>query len=57
MSETPILLTDPAPVRTPDDGRCPQCRAPEEDRVPSSGFGHPHPVCKRCGYRFLGARD
>lgn len=52
-AETPIILTDAR--RVVPDGRCPSCRAPEEDRVPSAGFGHPHPVCKRCGYRFTGA--
>jgi rubredoxin len=55
--ETPIILTDPREVRTPDDGTCPGCGAPEADRVPSAGFGRPHPVCKRCGHRFTGAKD
>lgn len=55
MPEPQIVLTDPKPVSSAD-GRCPVCRAPEEDRVPSAGFGRPHLVCKRCGHQFTGER-
>ena len=35
-------------------GRCPRCGAPPADRVASSGFGVPFPICRRCGYEFTG---
>lgn len=31
---------------------CPRCRADEGKRVPSGGFGDPHPVCGVCGYEW-----
>lgn len=55
MDAPQIVLTD-AVRRVPKDDRCPTCGAPEEDRVPSAGFGQPHPVCKRCGHRFTETR-
>ena len=38
----------------PSQGRCPRCGAPPSDRVASSGFGVPYPICSRCGYEFTG---
>lgn len=54
MNAAPILVDAAGrPVRASDATRCPKGHGPE-DRVASSGFGEPHPVCKRCGYEFLG---
>lgn len=33
--------------------RCPRCAADPSRRVASAGFGHPHPVCGRCGYEWV----
>lgn len=51
MSAPAVILTDPRPVVDPD-GKCPRCRAGAEERVLSAGFGHPHEVCRKCGYEF-----
>jgi len=52
VNETPaIVLTDRA-LPLPDDGRCPQCRADESERVRASGFGPKRELCKRCGFAF-----
>lgn len=37
-----------------EDKTCPICRADEDRRVKSSGFGTPHPVCGQCGHDFIG---
>lgn len=56
-TETGIVLTDPKPVAK--DKRCPgtfpggrACGAGPDKRVPSSGFGRPHDVCRECGHEF-----
>lgn len=40
------------PARRKVETTCPRCRAGEERRVPSGGFGLPHEVCGVCGYEF-----
>ncbi len=32
---------------------CPQCGAEKDRRGPSSGFGHPHPICLDCGFEWM----
>ena len=39
------------PARDIKYDHCPKCGAGSENRVPSSGFGTPHLICK-CGYEF-----
>lgn len=54
-----VLGPDGKPARTRtqrDDGRCPQCKAPREARVPSGGFGDRVPICGRCGHEFTGEK-
>lgn len=51
MNDQPsIVLTDPKPL--PKDGSCPRCRADQDKRVLSGGFGEPHDICGQCGYEF-----
>jgi hypothetical protein len=40
-----ILDATGKPARPAADARCPRCGAGPEQRVPSGGFGVPHPVC------------
>jgi len=62
MTQDPIAPPDPADALIdaqgrslrPSRGHCPRCGAPPSDRVASSGFGRPHPICRRCGYEFTG---
>lgn len=54
MEKPTIVLTDPKPL--PKDEKCPGCRAGKERRVPSCGFGVPHPICGQCGHEFVGER-
>lgn len=46
----------PARKSREDADRCPRCRAGKDKRVPSAGFGEPHPVCGTCGHDFHGER-
>ncbi len=39
------------PARPGQTDACPRCGAGVDTRVPSSGFGTPHPVCP-CGYEW-----
>ena len=52
------VLLDPAgrPARSPRTALCPRCGAGPDQRVASSGFGDPHPVCRRCGHEWTGER-
>lgn len=48
-----LVDVDGKPLRRrPKSDACPRCRAGAEKRVPSAGFGKPHPVCGACGYDF-----
>ncbi len=40
------------PARAAVTTACPQCSAGPDKRVPSGGFGRPHPVCGDCGYEW-----
>jgi hypothetical protein len=42
----------PAAKRKAEDRRCPHCRAGEDRRGPSGGFGTPWTICRNCGYEF-----
>jgi uncharacterized protein (DUF983 family) len=52
------LIVDPngKPARAAADVSCPRCGAGTDQRVPSAGFGEPHPVCRRCGHEWEGER-
>lgn len=53
----PIILDDQGqPARRPASKLCPQCGAGPDARVPSAGFGEPHPVCGRCGHEWTAER-
>lgn len=52
MTETHAIVLTDAQLAVRDDGRCPQCRADESERVRASGFGPKRELCKRCGYAF-----
>lgn len=55
--EPVIVAPDGRPARTvAGAGPCPRCGAGPERRVPSGGFGDPHPVCAKCGHDFHGER-
>jgi uncharacterized protein (DUF983 family) len=57
MSETPVIVdAHGKPARAAVSRACPQCGAGPDARVPSAGFGHPHPVCGRCGYEWHAER-
>jgi len=45
-----ILDAQGQPARTPASRACPRCAG--LSRVPSSGFGTPHDVCRTCGYEW-----
>lgn len=48
-----VQLTDPAPLPTTPDSRCPQCRATERERVMMHAFGgQPRQVCGACGHEW-----
>ncbi len=47
-------LVTPAGKPVQRSTACPQCRAPQEKRVQSGGFGSPHDVCGVCGWDFEG---
>jgi uncharacterized protein (DUF983 family) len=56
-NDTPEILDGSGrPARREADAECPKCGAGAERRVPSAGFGEPHPVCGRCGFEFHGER-
>lgn len=46
----------PASIGRREDKRCPECHAGPDARVRSGGFGAAHPVCRECGYEWLGER-
>ena len=60
--DEPIIVgPDSKPLRKARDDRCPgilpsgfRCAAGADKRVASGGFGHPHPVCRVCGYEWHG---
>jgi hypothetical protein len=47
-----ILDAQGQPIRTATTEACPRCGAAPDTRVPSAGFGTPHPVCP-CGFEWL----
>lgn len=52
MTTPQVLGPDGQPARREASTLCPQCQAPKDRRVRSSGFGAPHDVCGKCGYEF-----
>ena len=54
MSDKDTTIVDPQgkPARKAADTACPQCGAPPERRVASSGFGTPTTLCGKCGHDF-----
>lgn len=52
--EMPVLVgPDGHPMRAQAEAAlCPRCGAGKDKRVPSSGFGEPHDVCRICGYEW-----
>jgi len=48
-----LVDADGRPMPAPSDA-CPRCGAGRDVRVPSAGFGAPHPVCSQCGYEWIG---
>lgn len=55
MDESTILAPDGTLAKKASKA-CPRCGSGPERRVPSAGFGVPHPVCTKCGHEFLGER-
>lgn len=47
-----IVAPDGSPARSHVSTKCPRCRATDDKRVLSGGFGEPHDVCGVCGYDF-----
>lgn len=57
MNEAPVIVdAQGKPARAAASRVCPQCKAGPDARVPSAGFGRPHPVCGRCGYEWHAER-
>ena len=58
MSRTTVVILDAngKPARQAASKVCPQCGAGPDLRVPSAGFGVPHPVCGRCGHEWPAER-
>ena len=53
MTEQKLVDAGGRPLRQRSES-CPDCGAGKDKRVPSAGFGDPHPVCGRCGHEFQG---
>lgn len=48
---SPVILGSNGQPARKKDAIC-VCGAGKDKRVPSSGFGSPHPVCGSCGHEF-----
>jgi hypothetical protein len=57
---TPLLGPDGRPAqrqREDGDDRCPRCRAGQDRRVNTAGFGPPQIHCDNCGHYFEGETE
>jgi uncharacterized protein (DUF983 family) len=55
MSDKAVILDARGePARTPANEACPDCGKGPDKRIPSGGFGVPHPVCSNCGHEWIG---